>query len=182
MDVLGIHVPEDSPVFLAFLSVHVLAAMVAVVAGSGAALVRRKGRGRHTRFGSAYFWAICVVFASAAALASMRLREDWKLLAIGAVAFAGAFVGRWVRRRYWSGDTAHIVGMGGSFVAMLTAFYVDNGRQLPVWDRLPTVAYWLLPAAVGGPLIWRAVRRAGRAESVGAGDGREPRVGRASSG
>jgi hypothetical protein len=43
---------------------------------------------------------------------------------------------------------------------MLTAFYVDNGRQLPLWDRLPTVAYWLLPLAVGAPLIWRAVRRA----------------------
>jgi hypothetical protein len=42
---------------------------------------------------------------------------------------------------------------------MLTAFYVDNGRQLPVWDRLPTLANWLLPAVVGAPLIWRAVPR-----------------------
>jgi hypothetical protein len=52
-------------------------------------------------------------------------------------------------QRHWPGDTAHTAGMGGSYVAMLTAFYVDNGKQLPVWDRLPTITYWLLPAAVG---------------------------------
>ena len=53
--------------------------------------------------------------------------------------------------------------MGGSYVVMLTAFYVDNGHQLPFWDRLPTLAYWLIPTAVGTPLIWRATRRARRA-------------------
>src|SRR6266498_3097709 len=79
---------------------------------------------------------------------------------IGAVAFACATIGVLARRRHWPGDTAHIAGMGSSYVAMLTAFYVDNGKQLPVWDRLPSIAYWLLPAAVGVPLIWRAIRRA----------------------
>ncbi|MGW2938364.1 hypothetical protein ACWDA7_42835 [Streptomyces sp. NPDC001156] len=155
--------PETSPVFLAFLAVHVVAAMAAVIAGAGAALVRRKGQGRHTQLGGVYFWAICVVFASATALTTMRLREDYHLFLIGVVAFAGAYVGRLARRRHWSGDRAHIVGMGGSYVAMLTAFYVDNGHQLPLWDRLPTLAYWLLPAAVGAPLIWRATRRASSA-------------------
>ncbi|MEU6651120.1 hypothetical protein ABZ904_17130 [Streptomyces sp. NPDC046900] len=171
VDVLGIHVPETSPVFLAFLAVHVLAALAAVIAGAGAALVRRKSRGRHTRFGGVYFWAICVVFASATALAAMRLREDYHLFLIGAAAFAAAYVGRLARRRHWSGDRAHIIGMGGSYVAMLTAFYVDNGHQLPLWDRLPTPAYWLLPAAVGAPLIWRATRRASGAVVNDAGRG-----------
>jgi hypothetical protein len=50
-------------------------------------------------------------------------------------------------------------GDGGTHVALLTAFYVDNGRSLPVWDRLPHIAYWLLPGLVGVPAILRAMRR-----------------------
>ena len=37
---------------------------------------------------------------------------------------------------------------------------VDNGPQLPVWDRLPHVVYWLLPTAIGFPITVRALRRA----------------------
>jgi hypothetical protein len=46
---------------------------------------------------------------------------------------------------------------------MLTAFYVDNGPHLPLWDHLPTFAFWLLPSAIGAPVIIRALRRARRA-------------------
>jgi hypothetical protein len=42
---------------------------------------------------------------------------------------------------------------------MLTAFYVDNGKSLPLWKDLPAMAYWLLPAVVGIPLIVRALVR-----------------------
>ena len=52
--------------------------------------------------------------------------------------------------------------MGGSYIALLTGFYVDNGRFLPLWDRLPHIAYWLLPSLIGVPLIWRALRRFAR--------------------
>ncbi|MGW3247938.1 hypothetical protein [Streptomyces sp. NPDC001070] len=178
MDLFGIHVPESSPVLLGFLAVHVVAALVAVVAGAAAALVRRKGRGRHGNLGGVYFWAICVVFATATALTAVRPREDYRLFLIGAAAFAGACLGRTARRRRWPGDAAHIIGMGGSYVAMLTAFYVDNGPHLPVWDRLPPLTYWLLPAAVGTPLIWRANRRARvRASTVSVGADSIPRGG-----
>ena len=50
--------------------------------------------------------------------------------------------------------------MGTAYVAMLTAFYVDNGPHLPLWDRLPTLAFWLLPSAIGAPIIIRAILRA----------------------
>ena len=78
---------------------------------------------------------------------------------IGAVAFTAATIGVQHRRRHRPGDTGHIVGMGIAYVAMLTAFYVDNGPHLPLWDRLPTLAFWLLPTAIGAPII-RAVIRA----------------------
>ena len=46
--------------------------------------------------------------------------------------------------------------------ASITAFYVDNGPHLPLWDRLPVWAFWVLPSAIGAPLIVRAVIRARR--------------------
>ena len=160
MDVLGINVPSSEPVFLAFLAVHVTAAFTALVSGAWAGLARNKGRGRHTRSGDVYVSAICVVFATATGMAVMRWREDYHLFLIGAVAFGAALTGFLARRRHWPGDAAHIIGMGGSYIALLTAFYVDNGKQLPLWDRLPTAAYWVLPGLIGVPVIYRALRRA----------------------
>ena len=54
---------------------------------------------------------------------------------------------------------AHISGMGASYILRLIAFYVDNGRSLPLWKELPPVAYWLLPLVVGIPMIVRALLR-----------------------
>jgi hypothetical protein len=47
--------------------------------------------------------------------------------------------------------------MGLSYIVMVTAFYVDNGKNLPVWRDLPHVTYWLLPSVVGIPLVVRAL-------------------------
>jgi hypothetical protein len=53
--------------------------------------------------------------------------------------------------------------MGTGYVAMLTAFYVDNSPYLPLWDRLPALAFWLLPSAIGAPIIaWAVMRRLSR--------------------
>jgi hypothetical protein len=99
------------------------------------------------------------VSATAAALAAMRWAQDWYLLVLGATAFTAATAGYLHRRRHRPGDTGHIAGMGIAYTAMLTAFYVDNGPHLPLWDRLPTLAFWLLPSAIAAPLIARAIRR-----------------------
>ena len=55
--------------------------------------------------------------------------------------------------------TFHIAGLGLSYIVLLTAFYVDNGPHLPLWNRLPTVAFWLGPSIVGLPLLVRALCR-----------------------
>jgi hypothetical protein len=160
--ILGDQVGSTAPVFLAFLAVHVIAGLTAVISGAIAAL-SRKGSPRHIKAGRWFYRAITVVFATATALAVMRWRQDYYLLAIGAVAFTAATIGRQHRRRHRPCDTGHILGMGTGYTAMLTAFYVDNGPHLPLWDHLPTVAFWLLPAAIAAPLMTRAVRRAQRA-------------------
>ena len=153
---------STAPVFLAFLAVHVLAGLTAVITGAAAALTR-KGSLRHIRAGRWFYRAITVVFATATILAAMRWRQDYYLFLIGAVAFTAATIGYLHRRRHRPGDTGHIAGMGTAYVAMLTAFYVDDGPHLPLWDHLPLVAFWLLPTAIGAPIIARSINRARRA-------------------
>lgn len=164
--IFGTEVGSTAPLFLAVLAVHVLAGLTAVVTGATAALAR-KGSSPHIQAGRWYYRAITIVFVTAVALTAMRPRQDWHLAAIGLVAFTAATIGYQHRRRHRPGDTPHITGMGASYIAMLTAFYVDNGPHLPLWDRLPTIAFCLLPAAIGVPITARAVAAA-HARSDGA--------------
>jgi hypothetical protein len=41
----------------------------------------------------------------------------------------------------------------------------DTGPHLPLWDRLPTLAFWLLPSAIGAAIVACAVIRARHAIS-----------------
>jgi hypothetical protein len=159
INVLGLEIPDAGPVFFAALAVHVLAGGTCVVAGALAATARKRP-GRHPKAGQVYLWGLGVVFVTATVMAGIRWREDRHLFAIATVAFGLGLFGwraRRVRRPGW--PRRHAVGMGGSYIALFTGFYVDNGPQLPVWDRLPHWTYWVIPAAVGIPLIWWASRR-----------------------
>lgn len=49
--------------------------------------------------------------------------------------------------------------MGVSYILLLTAFYVDNGKSLPLWKELPPFAFWLAPATVGIPIVVHALLR-----------------------
>ena len=159
IDVAGLHIPDAGPVFLATLAVHVLAGGASVVSGALAATAAKRP-GRHPRAGTVYLYAISAVFGTASVLAALRWREDWHLFVIACVASGLAWFGRSARRRGRDGwMTWHGSAMAGSYAALFTGFYVDNGPQLPLWDRLPHLTYWLLPAAVALPLTWWALRR-----------------------
>lgn len=141
------------------LVVHVIAGLTCVLAGAGAALARKRP-GWHPRFGRVYLGGLATVFVTATAMAVIRWRQDAHLFAIATVAFGLGLFGWLARRRRRPGWVRrHAIGVGGSFIALFTGFYVDNGPRLPVWDRLPHIAYWVVPSAVGIPLIWRALRR-----------------------
>lgn len=159
MEIAGIEIPSDSPAFLSIVAIHVPLGLLAVVTGA-IAMLKEKRRGGHTRFGAIYFWSLGALFATSTALAAMRWADDYHLFVLGAIAFVAAIVGREVRRQRWrTRIDLHVVAMGVSYIAMLTAFYVDNGKNLPLWRDLPSVAYWLIPSAVGIPLIVRALAR-----------------------
>jgi hypothetical protein len=97
-----------------------------------------------------------VVVASAAWLAALRWPRDAYLLVLGTLSLTAATLGRTARRHRWRWQRwrwigLHLVGMSASYILLLTAFYVDNGKNLPVWRSLPHLAYWLLPARSGSP-------------------------------
>ncbi len=157
--VAGIPIPSDAPVFLAILAVHVPAGLISVVAGI-VAMLSRKGSGRHPFAGSIYYWALLVVFLSMAALSATRWLDDYELFILGFLSFLAASVGRLARRRRWRlWAPLHITGMGVSYILLLTAFYVDNGRNLPLWRELPQIAFWILPSALGAPILLYALLR-----------------------
>lgn len=140
------------------ITAHVLAGIVAVATGATAMLAVKRP-GRHPRAGLAYVAALGVVTTTAAAIAIARPHTAF-LLIPGGLAMVAALIGYAARRRRWRGWLAHhITGMALSYVLALTAFYVDNGPRLPLWRYLPPATFWFLPAAVGLPLLVRALRR-----------------------
>jgi uncharacterized membrane protein len=154
--VLGISIPSTDPVFLAMVGIHVLFGIAAVITGA-LAMLSKKGRGRHSNLGRTYFWCLFGVFATMSALSLMRWSENYHLFILGALSFASAYFGRTAARRHWL--RLHLSGMGASYILMLTAFYVDNGKNLPVWKELPEIAFWFLPSTIGVPLILFALFR-----------------------
>ena len=142
---------------------HIAAALTCVVTGAVAALSRKRP-GLHPRLGTLYYRSLCVVVASAAWLTALHWPQDAYLLALGTLSLAAATLGRTARRRRWQWRRwrwigLHLAGRSASYILLVTAFYVDNGKNLPVWRSLPYLAYWLLPSAVGLPLVARALAR-----------------------
>lgn len=157
--VLGIPIPSTDPVFLAIVGIHVAFGLAAVIIGAFA-MLSRKGRGRHSNVGTIYFWCLFGVFVTMSVLSFMRWAENYPLFILGMLSFASALFGRMAARRHWrQWPRLHLTGMGVSYILMLTAFYVDNGKNLPLWKELPEIAFWLLPGAIGTPLILYALFR-----------------------
>ena len=137
-DFAGIEIPSTNPVFLTVVGVHILLGLACTVTGA-IAMLSPKREGRHSWNGTIYFWCLAGVFLTAAGLAAVRWAQDYHLFILGALSFAAACLGRQARRdrwRYWV--RLHIAGMGASYVLLLIAFYVDNGKSLPLLERAPS--------------------------------------------
>ena len=99
------------------------------------------------------------MFVSSTGIAGIRGSNDAHLFVLGSIAFTGASIGYAARRIRWRGRTSiHILGMTSSFIVLLTAFYVDNGPNLPLWKLLLAVAFWIGPS-MSLPLVARALLR-----------------------
>jgi hypothetical protein len=151
--VAGIPIPSTSPLFLFGVGIHILLGLACIVAGL-VAMLSKKGLGQHAKFGTIYYDCLLGLFVTATALAVVRWPNDYHLFILGLFSFASASVGRQALRRRWRcWPYMHVPGMGMSYVLMLTAFYVDNGKNLPLWRELPQIAFWILPSAIGIPIV-----------------------------
>lgn len=156
-DIFGIPVPSTDPVFLAFVVVHILISLVAVVFGLFAMLSDKRKR-RHSKFGKVYFWSMLLSFCTVVILSIMRWPHNIHLLSIGIFAVGSTTAGYWFaknqrvnRRRF------HTVCMGVSYILLMTGFYVDNGKNLPFWRQFPQWFFWAFPSVVGVPIIFWAL-------------------------
>ena len=155
--VFGIPVPSVDPVFLAVVRFHIVVGIACVATGV-VAMLSHKRRGRHSTFGTVYYWCLAVVVVTATSLSVVRWAENYHLFILGALSLIAATVARTaVRRRWRNWVVLHISGMGLSYFLTLTAFYVDNCKNLPLWKELPQIVFWLLPAGLGIPLIVHAL-------------------------
>ncbi len=155
----GIEIPSTDPVFLAIVAVHIVLGITAVATGA-LAMLSPKAPGRHPGFGLVYFWSLAALVVTASALSFMRWQANAHLFMLGMLALTAAIGGRIARRLDWPRWAwLHVTFMGSSYIVMITAFYVDNGRQLPLWQDLPHWTYWVVPALVGVPImVWTLVR------------------------
>ena len=157
--VLGIPIPSTDPMFLAIVGAHVLFGLAALISGA-VAMLSKKGRGTHSNLGTLYFWCLFGAFVTMSILSFMRWAQNYHLFILGVLSFLSAYIGRNAARRHWhQWQRLHLTGMGASFIFLLTAFYVDNGKNLPLWRKLPEIAFWFLPGVIGAPLLLYALFR-----------------------
>jgi len=122
---------------------HIPLGIACLVMGASA-MLSSKGRGRHSAFGRVYFWCLLALFGSATVLSIMRLSKNYYLFILGAAAFGCAWFGRSALQLRWPNwGRLHISGISLSYIVMLTAFYVDNGKQLPTSRQRRLTAYLL---------------------------------------
>ena len=98
--VFGVPVPSVDPVFLAVVRFHILVGIACVVAGI-AAMLSHKRRGRHSTFGTIYYWCLALVVASATGVSVVRWAENYHLFFLGALSLIAATVARTALRHRW---------------------------------------------------------------------------------
>jgi hypothetical protein len=155
---LGIPIPSTNVAFLTVVAIHVLCGLAAVVTGATAMLLHKR-RGPHSNVGITYFWSLFGAFATMSALAFSRWEHDYDLFILGVFSFGAACLGRAVaQRRCKQWPRWHLSGMAASYILMITAFYVDNGKNLALWRELPQIAFWFLPTIIGAPIVLYVLR------------------------
>jgi hypothetical protein len=151
----GIPVPSSDEKFIVFVIIHIMISLIAVISGLFAMFSDKK-KGMHTTSGAVYYWSMLSSFVTVIILSIMRWPHNIHLLTIGTMAVVFTFTGRRLSRskpQRWT--RFHTLCMGMSYVLLLTGFYVDNGKNLPLWKLLPQWSFYVIPSLVGIPIIIR---------------------------
>jgi hypothetical protein len=138
-----------------FLGVHVASGVLALALGPVALLGARRQRRWFASLRAAYHWTVLLVCATATVVSVLAWSRLWWLVPIAALAYSLTLAGHLGSKLDWPAWVrAH--GWGGSYIALVTALLVVAARGVAA---VLEVAAWLLPAAIGTPLIVRTHTR-----------------------
>lgn len=140
--------------FNLFLITHVITGLLCLISGV-IAMSAKKKRGKHTVSGQIYHWSYVLVFLTAIAMSIMHWEKSSYLFYIAVFSYALALLGYLsakIRWKNWVG--AHIGGMLGSYIGIVTATIVVNVANMALLNDLPPLLFWLLPTIIGTPFIF----------------------------
>ena len=118
----------------------------------------RAGRGPAGGLSAAYPWSVLAVSLTAIALVAWYRDDLWWLVPVAAVSAALAFLGRAAAARRVRGWThAYVHGLGGSYIALVTALLVVSLTVDGPLGGPAALVPWLAPTALGllGIEWWR---------------------------
>ncbi|WP_081798138.1 DUF2306 domain-containing protein [Neobacillus dielmonensis] len=139
--------------FKLFLLIHIISGIVCLVSGIFAMSARKK-KGRHTTAGEIYHGFYVLVFISAIYMSITHWEESAYLFYIGVFSYALAILGYLAGKIRWKNWlNAHIGGMLGSYIGIVTATIVVNIPKVPVLNEIPVLIFWFLPTIIGTPFI-----------------------------
>lgn len=133
------------------LALHIVGGTTALVLGPLAVLAAARRHGSRGRVLTAYLWAVFATCLTAAVVSLLDWSRLWWLIPIAVLSYLLALVGYMAVRRGWPKWVgAH--GLGGSYIALWTALLVVTAGDI---STTAEIVAWILPAAVGVPLIVR---------------------------
>jgi uncharacterized membrane protein len=135
------------------LILHIAAGIIGLALGP-VAMTAWKRPGLHTRSGEVYHWVMLLVCITAAGLAVLDWTRNAWFLPVAAGSYAFALVGYVAAKRRRPGWLrVHVIGQGGSYIAMVTGLLVVNWQALTGQPGRSSLWPWLLPTFVGSPII-----------------------------
>lgn len=150
--------------YVTLLIIHITAGFFCLVFGALAASTRKRN-GNHTISGEVYHFSYLIVFLTAVAMAIMKWSELAYLFYIALFSYGLALYGYLSRKRLWpKWIYHHISGMLGSYIGVITAVLVVNGKAVSALTGIPPLLLWFIPTIIGTPIIRMVIARQRRRE------------------
>ncbi|MET9492202.1 hypothetical protein [Nocardia sp. NPDC006630] len=143
--------------YTAVLGIHIVAGTAGLLLGPTVAWADTRGRRGSRDLGGWYLGIVVAVAITATALVIWKRTDLWWLVPVSALTVALAALGRHATGRPGGWTHAYVHGLGGSYIALLTATaVVAFALHGPLYGPAELIA-WLTPTALLAPLLelWR---------------------------
>lgn len=142
-----------------FLAIHILTGVICLISGIFA-MSSKKKRGKHTIAGEIYHWSYVLVFITALVMSIIHWQKSQYLFYIALFSYGLALLGYLAVKRKWQNWLgAHIGGMLGSYIGIVTATLVVNIPRIPTLSQMPILLFWFLPTIIGTPFIFKVGKK-----------------------